>query len=441
MFYRSDEYDGWESDYYSYRMSSYRDQITSWKKDSDNMVHPAVISKWSDNSIADEVKVNGYRLISVVPGNICGDLYRLMFHDDAQITKPENGKEFWFDLISSLPIFGLAMQTNGSHYWSKVAAIAFAKSILKELQNQNPPGANEDGNQWMKRLKEMIQKAMDGQDANAQKAIRDAMENGFEEANQDIQKQKNALRELGLDPEQIDTMAGKGSMELKFLEQRQDLIDALYFNTSKATEFIKSTSKFFRSTVGKPKAVRTPFIDADSFHDIINPETFLFPFQIVDTVVTSYEKSAKVDVYIDRSGSMGAQISSKTGGKTIKVIDAATIFAYKLQRMGIVDKVYTFDDEVREVPSNQTLFIGLGGGTCFTEVVRHFKEQKKLGSKKLGFVITDGCDDTELLDKDLSWMFVEGGPGSRMAKLYSQDSMRIWSRGEIMKISQWKGRR
>jgi hypothetical protein len=193
--------------------------------------------------------------------------------------------------------------------------------------------------------------------------------------------------------------------------------------------------------VGKPKAVRTPFIDADSFHDIINPETFLFPFQILDTVVTSYQKSAKVDIYIDRSGSMGAKISSKTGGANIKVIDAATIFAYKLQRMGIVDKVYTFDDQVQEVPSNQTLFIGLGGGTCFTEVVRHFKEQKKLGSKKLGFVITDGCDDTELLDKDLSWMFVEGGPGSTMSKLYSQDQMRIWSRGEIMKISQWSGRR
>lgn len=440
--------DDYTDSFYTSRFSSYKDKLFSWKK-SENMVHPSVISDWSDNSIVTDITLQEVRMPigDFIPDHIIGDVYRLMYHSEPQIVKlgeeDSEEKAVWFDLLSSLPIYGLAMQTNNSRFWSKVATQAIVESLLRSMAEQQGMSLEQMmgvGSEAKQHIQKDFKEGESGKSNSGERALRNGMKQSVAKAQSEMNKIAAFISQLGVDPSDLAQSAGSQEELMRFLDTRKNLINAFNFNAKKTIEFLKDTSKFFKSTTGRPKVVRDTLLGASSFHDIITPESLLFDFELPNVDVLSYKTSTKVNLYIDRSGSMTSTLpGTSTRHGEVRIIDAVSIFAYKLVRQGIVNKVFTFDSRVKEIKPGQVLFIQSGGGTSFTEVVRHYERNRKTGDKSLGFVLTDGCDDTSELNKDVSWMFIEGGPGQGMRNLYSDDSMRIWSDGKIKRISEWSG--
>jgi hypothetical protein len=440
--------------YYGSRWSGYREKLSSWKSDKEgNVVFPEI--GWGDNNIIRDKKRSyteenrNIKASDILPGFIGGDLYRLLYHENPQLTKPsDNSKEVWFDSLSSLPIYGLAMQTNKSKFWSKIATEAIIDAILQEMadknqlnQQKNTDGTVELERERTQRISQAIKDALNKSGVNKEidKSLKDALEKGLNEAQDQVNKTKSFMSELGINPEQVEQNSA-GDMEVleRLLAERNGLIDKFYFNADAAVEFLKSTSNFFNTALGKQKIFQTDFLHADNFSDIINPELFEFPFEIPNINVMSSKRSVQIDLYIDVSGSMSNMLSTKGDGTELRIIDAVSIFAYKLWRKGIVHSVNVFDGAVRSIEPKQILFISPNGGTSFQAVLTHYIKQKQMGSKRLAFILTDGCDDTSLYHKDAYWMFIEGGPYNQMATNFPDTQMRIWNDGQIKKISEWK---
>lgn len=448
--------------YYKSRWKGYKEKLSSWKKEPDgNVVFPEVA--YSDNRIIHNKKITKLEqnrnilAKDVIPGFVGGDLYRLLYHENPQLTKPDdNSKDVWFDALSSLPIYGLAMQTNKSKFWSKLATEAMINAMMQELEDKGELTGKDDESpqQRMQRLSELMKNALNGKGEGSQSAdvqskmVQSMMDKGMKGAQDQMNKTKSFMDELGIDKSALDgqdgNMAGDGEIIHKLLDERNGLIDKFYVNPDAAVEFLRSTQNFFNTAIGKQRNFQDDFLHSDNFSEIINPELMQFPFELANINVMTSKRSTQIDLYLDISGSMNRTLSQKTekygirNNSALRIIDAVAIFAYKLWRKGIVRNVYTFDYGVTELKPNQILFITPGGGTSFHNVVDHYIQERKQGSKTLAFILTDGDDDTSLYHKDAYWMFIEGGPYDDMKKNFPDTQMRIWSNGHIKKISEWR---
>ena len=443
--------------YYGKRWKGYKEKLLFWKKDKDgNVVFPEV-DYW-DNHIVKNKKSSriedccGVQAEEVIPGFVGGDLYRLLYNENPQLTKPEdNSKECWFDELSSLPIYGLAMQTNNSKFWSKIATEAIIDAIMQELDETGQLGQKikkgddkESRKEMKKRISKSIKDALDGKGqsnskSDQQQFTKNILERGIAGAQKKMSNTRSFLDELGINPEFLDQSCGEGEILDRLLSERGGLVDKFFFNAENAVEFLKSTSNFFNTALGKQKLYQDNFLHADNFSDIVNPELFEFPFEIPNINVMTSKKNVQIDIYIDVSGSMSSSLSAlnKRNQSGLSIIDVVSIFAYKLYRKGIVHSVYTFDYDVQSIDPSQILFISPGGGTSFTNVIKHYLKEKNKGSKRIAFILTDGCADTDLYHRDAYWMFIEGGPGDQMKKVFPDTQMRIWNNGTIKKISEW----
>jgi len=482
-------------DYGSY-WGRYSPYVDSWKKDSSgNIVHPSV--SWRDNDITSDVSFqynqrgnaylkreetwpayirarhgrNDMTADEFLPKFIGGDIFRLLYHETPQLTKPTEGKVQWLDALSSLPIYGLTMQTNKSNFWSSVATKAMLKYIVNKLMademkkdknymsgvvnNETNIDSVKQASENVKRAVEDMMNMSDGDSpTESQRAMIEAMKQVLEGATEEASKQMSATRsllnELGIDPQDLDGgkdgggngMGGKYAgdnvvqMYHELLEKRADMIQAFQANPQAIVEFLKVLNNFFQTAIGKQRNFQDAFLGADTINDIINPELFEFPFELHNINVMTNKRSVQVDIYIDISGSMGRRLTSKVGGRSdLTYLDAVSIFAYKLHRQGIVRNIYTFDGSVRSVKPDKLLFLQMGGGTSFDAVMEDYLRSRKEGSKTLGFVLTDGEDDTHLFHKDMYWMFIEGQPYDQMRKNFSTDNMRVWRNGEICYVN------
>jgi hypothetical protein len=380
------------SDYsfYRKRYDSYRKELSSWKKDSNNIVFPSV--GYSDNSFA------------VHPSFIGGDIYRLFYHQEPQITKPEKGREAWFDIVSQIPTYGLGQLTHNSSFWSSLVTEAIIKEMNKNGEEVNAKGTEKEGQQ-SRHLSKSIQK-------------------GLQEAMKEVSATSNFLSEMGIDPNELETdkKAGDSNEIAQFLKNRRELIRSLNFNQNKAIEFLRQANKYFNTSVGRPYQVQDDLLNNNSFHDILNPELLILPHEIFNLKTYAYNKSVKVDLYVDTSSSMSERISDN-----INRMDIVSIFSFKIIRTGIVDGFFGFNNTVYDLKKDKSLFINYGGGTSFDNLTRHFEKRKSTGSKNLAFVLTDGECSIHTPHKDIYWLFMGGSIDSTVKKAYPSSQMRHWS--------------
>ena len=143
---------------------------------------------------------------------------------------------------------------------------------------------------------------------------------------------------------------------------------------------------------------------------------------IEDLEVKSTKSIGKIDLYIDKSGSMDSSSGAvnKNGGRISK-LDFCKAFATKLKQLDMLNNVYLFNTKVTKV-KNDILSISMYtaiGGTDIDAAVRNIEKE---GVNAL--IITDAEDSCDIYSDKTFFIGVEGSRFSRFSsnviKQYSE---------------------
>ncbi|HEY0751350.1 MAG TPA: hypothetical protein VGD26_09345, partial [Chitinophagaceae bacterium] len=158
----------------------------------------------------------------------------------------------------------------------------------------------------------------------------------------------------------------------------------------------KAVDRILDNSVGhfssKYKTVEVDLLDAQEVVDIEGLEYIhpIFQKTMIPELSTSDRKYyGKFDLYIDHSGSMSSSCGLRTSHGDVSRTLLAKAIALRMRRMGILNDLYLFDDNVTKIKNTEVniLLIGSGGGTRINRVLEHCEK-----SKRNSVILTDGDD-------------------------------------------------
>lgn len=127
---------------------------------------------------------------------------------------------------------------------------------------------------------------------------------------------------------------------------------------------------------------------------------------IEDLQVKDTRSVGKIDIYIDRSGSMSSNCGVQNiNGQGISKMDFCKSFAAKLKSMDLLNDVYTFDNRVKKC-KNDVISIAMmdcGGGTTIDAAIRSIEKE---GRNAL--IITDAEDHCSMYSDKAFFIGVKG---------------------------------
>jgi hypothetical protein len=143
-----------------------------------------------------------------------------------------------------------------------------------------------------------------------------------------------------------------------------------------------------------------------------------------DLQVRDTKSVGKIDIYIDRSGSMSSHCGvSNNQGNGISKMDFCKSFTAKLKSMDLLNDVYTFDNRVKKA-KNDIISIAMmdcGGGTTIDAAIRNIEKE---GRNAL--IITDAEDHCSIYSDKAFFIGVKGSRfdhfDENIIKQYSQKS-------------------
>lgn len=141
-------------------------------------------------------------------------------------------------------------------------------------------------------------------------------------------------------------------------------------------------------------------LDSDNIgglEDFVNLHPRLRRFTIEDVMIKDIEKSGKVSVYLDISGSMQSSCGvSDVHGKVISKLDFSKAFIVKLLEMNMLHKLFLYNTKVHSRPVSRISIatIGADGGTNTDVVLRHMKDRPEKA-----IIITDAEDSVGQYDE------------------------------------------
>ncbi len=137
---------------------------------------------------------------------------------------------------------------------------------------------------------------------------------------------------------------------------------------------------------------------------------FLHPqlrkFMIEDIMIKDTKAIGKINIYIDISGSMSDSCGVGTvDGTRIDKLDFCKAFALKMQDLGMLNKIYVFNNNVKELKTDLFSIANLGtsGGTSINVVVDHIKRHPDNA-----LVITDAEDSCHSYSEKAFFIGVKG---------------------------------
>lgn len=252
---------------------------------------------------------------------------------------------------------------------------------LKDALNGNNDGDMSDQMKKMmgnaasqKALEKAMNDAMDACKSLDDSVPQDIQEEMFENASKDINAGKNFT------PDYLNEMANelrKMNMSMKSLKE-------------KIKHLMNKSKNYFSS---KKETIQEDLFNSDNLAGL-DEYLFLHPklrkVMVEDIVVKDTKSIGKVNLYIDVSGSMsdGCGINTEEGGRITK-LDFSKSFAFKMEEMGMLEKVYTFNNGVKETKKDvfSMLRLSPNGGTDIDAVVRHIQK-----NDANAIIITDAED-------------------------------------------------
>lgn len=268
----------------------------------------------------------------------------------------------------------------------------------QDSQNQqSDTGGNQSGKTNNKsqndltseQLDKMLQNMLNKNDKELDKLMEQANQvcnkldetySGEEKAEMWQEAQGGNLSAQALNPDEIDRIAAQ------YRDMRMSM--------NAVTQFIKkimdnSTNYFSgKEEVTFESMMETGHLDGMEDMYMIHPK--LRKFMVEDIMVKDVKKLGKINIYIDVSGSMSATCGvRRQDGSSLSRIDFAKSFALKMLDMDMLNKVFTFNDTVRQRKTDisNILKISCSGGTNTENVIRHIVE-----IDENAIIITDGTD-------------------------------------------------
>ena len=221
--------------------------------------------------------------------------------------------------------------------------------------------------------------------------------------------QKDATKKM----KEIEDKMGKKALkdlshnDPKFLENYENIRGTLRqvsFNKNSIEKILKKilnkSENYFSK---KHHTVEESLFDCEACEDLYGLEYLAPMFKNAELMNIVNEKkvyTGKIDLYIDCSYSMHDK--ETFDGKSIRMCDLVKGIALVLYKMGMIQNLYFFDDnlyEVKNVNEMTILAFDKTGGTNFDRVVDQI-----IINKENSVVITDGCDNVERYVKEAFWI-------------------------------------
>ena len=254
----------------------------------------------------------------------------------------------------------------------------------------------------------------------------------------DIQEEmfKNIKENGGVNP---------GKLGPEYLEQVAANISRITLSLGSLKEKIKKlmdkSTNYFSA---RKETIHEDLFNSDNLGGL-DEYIFLHPqlrkFMIEDVMIKDTKSVGKIDIYIDISGSMNSDcgIRDKNGNRIDK-LDFCKAFAVKLQELGMLNKIYVFNDRVRELKSDifSIASLSTSGGTNIDTAV-----ERIISNGVNALVITDAEDNCSTYTDKAFFIGVQGARFSsfdnKVIKEYSEKGQVIVFNGQTIQKVNTKG--
>jgi hypothetical protein len=208
----------------------------------------------------------------------------------------------------------------------------------------------------------------------------------------------------------------------------------------KIKKLMDKSASYFSS---KKKTVYEDLFNSDNIagldeYEMLHPK--LRKLFIEDINIKDTKSVGKIDIYIDRSGSMSSHCGvQNANGNSISKMDFCKAFTAKLKSMDMLNEVYTFDNRVKK-GKNDVISIAMmdcGGGTTIDNAIESIN---KNGRNAL--VITDAEDSCSIYSDKAFFIGVQGANfnyfNTETIKEYSDKGQVVVFNGEtILKVNEF----
>jgi len=159
----------------------------------------------------------------------------------------------------------------------------------------------------------------------------------------------------------------------------------------------------------KKKTIYEDLFNSDNIagleeYEMLHPK--LRKIFIEDVNIKDTKSVGKIDIYIDRSGSMSSYCGvQNANGDSISKMDFCKAFTAKLKAMDMLNDVYTFDNRVKK-GKNDIISIAMmdcDGGTTIDAAIRSIEN-----NGRNALVITDAEDDCSIYSDKAFFIGVQG---------------------------------
>lgn len=261
-------------------------------------------------------------------------------------------------------------------------------------------GKTGSGQQKQKSPEEILEKLM--QDKSMQALQEELVDNA--------KKQIQGIGEVVSDEELEEAWAtggGDATFSKEEIQQVQKEYEKMTMNMGSVQGAIKKlldkTSNYF---TGKEIVEYNSIFDSDSLeglqdYELLHPK--LRKLMIDDITVKNSYREGKIDLYMDISGSMDESFSYN--GTYITKLDFAKAFAIQMIKMGIVNKLYTFNTRIHPLKASlySILLVTDAGGTQINTVVEEIER-----NKQNAIILTDAEDHCSAYSDYAFFIGVEG---------------------------------
>ncbi len=359
----------------------------TYTREKTNIVDPE-LSYWEAStlheSIRSEITKSGEGHISslyeqgIVPKDVVEDIYKSYYYtpDGMALINLDKPELAWkAKLLDKLSSYYLKPITRSNELYSTIVTKTIVHNLLRLIyQKAKEQGIDPDTKEGREKMKQMCQQMGDGQDGQLEKMV----EKVAAESTEDLSKVKAAAEEMF------------GKEAAKNLESRELLkdIDTLKafakefsINPAALSKFVKGCEKNIVSYFNANSDIyEEPFLEADEVHDIQELEQLLPILRytgLEDMVVDAIKSSFKFDIYLDASGSMSDGIRLSGGGSRTRY-QLGIYLTIRLNALGLVKKMFLFDNTVRHIKTSMDLYKAhWGGGTSFSSVLNSIRRENR----------------------------------------------------------------
>lgn len=209
----------------------------------------------------------------------------------------------------------------------------------------------------------------------------------------------------------------------------------------KIKKLMDKSANYFSS---KKKTVYEDLFNSDNIagldeYELLHPK--LRKVFIEDVNIKDTKSVGKIDIYIDRSGSMSSNCGMvNEKGDGISKIEFCKAFTAKLKAMDMLNDVYTFDNTVKK-GKNDLIYIAMmdcGGGTTINKAIEKIER-----NGRNALIITDAEDSCSIYSDKAFFIGVQGANfnyfNEETIKEYSSKGQVVVFNGETIKNVDEKG--